>query len=78
MNKQTVEEGSVMAKDPVCGMKVNKEKVGATSVYKGETYYFCKSGCKVHFDKDPEKILAEGPMGMLWLIREFILSVFKK
>ncbi len=78
MKKQTVEGGVIMAIDPVCGMKVNKEKAAATSVYKGETYYFCKSGCKAHFDKDPEKILEEGPMGMLRMIREFILGLFNK
>jgi hypothetical protein len=28
-----------------------------TSEYKGKTYYFCAKGCKVAFDKDPEKYL---------------------
>ena len=46
-----------MAKDPVCGMTVDEEKVAATSEYKGKTYYFCSKGCKVAFDKDPEKYL---------------------
>ena len=78
MNMQTVERGTIMAKDPVCGMQVNKEKAAATSVYKGETYYFCKSGCKAHFDKDPEKLLEEGPMGMLSMNCELILGIFKK
>ncbi len=78
MKKQTVEGGTIRAKDPVCGMQVDKEKAAATSVYKGETYYFCKSGCKAHFDKDPEKLLEEGPMGMLWMMRELILGIFKK
>ena len=44
-----------MAKDPVCGMEVDEEKAAATSEYKGVTYYFCCKGCKVAFDKDPEK-----------------------
>ncbi len=79
MKKQTVEGGTIMAKDPVCGMQVDKEKAAATSVYKGETYYFCNPGvCKAHFDKDPEKLLEEGPKGMLWLMREHILRIFKK
>ena len=78
MEKQTVERGTIMAKDPVCGMQVNKEKAAATSVYKGETYYFCKPGCKAHFDKDPENRLEEGPMGMLSMMRELILGIFKK
>ena len=78
MKMQTVDRGTIMAKDPVCGMQVNKEKAAATSVYKGENYYFCKSGCKAHFDKDPEKLLEEGPMGMLSRMRELILGIFKK
>ena len=46
-----------MAKDPVCGMEVEEEKAVATSEYKGMTYYFCSKGCKVAFDKDPEKYI---------------------
>jgi YHS domain-containing protein len=52
-----------MAKDPVCGMMVEEEKAAATSEYKGVIYYFCAEGCKVAFDKDPEKYVeAEGEM----------------
>ncbi len=46
-----------MAKDPVCGMTVDEKKAAAKSEYKGKTYYFCAPGCKVAFDKDPEKYL---------------------
>ena len=46
-----------MTKDPVCGMMVDEEKAAATSEFKGETYYFCAPGCKVAFEKDPEKYL---------------------
>lgn len=48
-----------MAKDPVCGMTVNEESAAATSEYEGETYYFCAPGCKVAFDKEPEKYLKD-------------------
>jgi len=54
---RTDKEVSKMAKDPVCGMTVDEEKAAATSEYKGKTYYFCLKGCKVAFDKDPEKYL---------------------
>ncbi len=47
--------------DPVCGMTVEEDKAAATSEYKGKTYYFCARGCKVVFDRDPEKYLSEGP-----------------
>lgn len=43
-------------KCPVTGEEVAsaKDSVG-TSVYKGQTYYFCCSGCKPQFDKNPAK-----------------------
>lgn len=46
-----------MAKDLVCGMEVDPETAPAKSEYKGKTYYFCARGCKVAFDRDPEKYL---------------------
>ncbi len=73
MKKQT----AIKAKDPVCGMRVDQEKTAATSVYKGNTYYFCNPGCKAHFAKDPEKLLEVGPEGMLWALREHLLGIFK-
>ena len=63
-----------MAKDPVCGMDVNEQKASSTSEYKGKTYYFCAKGslkslpldryprtqgCKIAFDKNPEKYLGK-------------------
>jgi Cu+-exporting ATPase len=46
-----------MQKDPVCGMEVEEKQAAATSMYKGETYYFCAQSCKEKFDKSPEKYL---------------------
>ncbi|MFQ5683318.1 MAG: YHS domain-containing protein [Candidatus Binatia bacterium] len=46
-----------MAKDPVCGMEVDENKTETTSTYREKTYYFCAKGCKVAFDKEPEKYL---------------------
>ncbi|HUT14997.1 MAG TPA: YHS domain-containing protein [Anaerolineae bacterium] len=46
-----------MAKDLVCGMYVDPEKAAAKTEYKGQTYFFCAPGCKVAFEKDPEKYL---------------------
>jgi YHS domain-containing protein len=45
------------AKDPVCGMTVTKAEAKATFDYKGTTYYFCNTGCKEAFAKDPDKYL---------------------
>ncbi|HET6444278.1 MAG TPA: YHS domain-containing protein [candidate division Zixibacteria bacterium] len=54
-----------MAMDPVCNMEVDEKTADWTSEYQGQTYYFCAPGCKVSFDKDPEKYLAstEGQEG---------------
>jgi Cu+-exporting ATPase len=46
-----------LVKDYVCGMMIDPATAAATSDYKGQTYYFCAGGCKVNFDKDPEKYL---------------------
>ncbi|MFO7740679.1 MAG: YHS domain-containing protein [Anaerolineae bacterium] len=48
-----------MALDPVCKMEVQPETAAAKAEYKGETYYFCAPGCKVAFEKDPDKYLKE-------------------
>ena len=46
-----------MAIDPVCKMNVDPKTAAAETEYKGQTYYFCAPGCKVAFEKDPEKYL---------------------
>jgi Cu+-exporting ATPase len=43
--------------DPVCGMKVDPAKAGATAQYKDKTYYFCCPHCAASFKADPEKYL---------------------
>jgi len=43
--------------DPVCKMVIDAENAVATSEYRGETIYFCAKGCKIAFDKNPEKYL---------------------
>jgi YHS domain-containing protein len=44
-----------MVKDPVCGMDVDPKKAAGKSEYGGQTYYFCSSGRKKAFDKEPTK-----------------------
>jgi YHS domain-containing protein len=49
---------ATMAKDPVCEMQVDEQEAlnaGLMSEYQGQTYYFCATGCKQAFDKDPER-----------------------
>ena len=56
-----------VAIDPVCHMEVDTEAPpGGQSVHQDADYYFCGPGCKVVFDREPEKYLAEDyqPMEM--------------
>jgi len=41
------------AKDPVCGMTVDRRAGKPTSVYQGRAYYFCGAGCKATFEAEP-------------------------
>jgi YHS domain-containing protein len=45
--------GTTTHTDPVCGMSVGEPPAGGTSEYQGTTYYFCSSGCKARFDRNP-------------------------
>ena len=45
------------ARDPVCGMTVDRQKTPFRSEWAGKTYYFCGEGCKSRFDADPESYL---------------------
>lgn len=41
--------------NPVCGIPVEKSTAKHVVNYQGENYYFCCDGCKVSFEKEPEK-----------------------
>jgi P-type Cu+ transporter len=43
-------------RDPVCGLMVEKDPALST-VYKGQTYYFCSKADRDKFTKNPEKYL---------------------
>jgi YHS domain-containing protein len=43
------------ARDPVCGMTVDRHAAKPTSVFAGRTFYFCGPGCKAKFDAEPER-----------------------
>ena len=56
-----------IAVDPICKMDVDIESPpGGQSEYEGTTYYFCAPGCKVAFDREPEKYLAVGDSCLLY------------
>ena len=46
------------AKDPICGMTVEKSKAKHMSEFQGKTFYFCCGGCKQKFEQSPERYLA--------------------
>lgn len=46
-----------MPKDPVCGMMVDPKRAAGSSLYQGQTYYFCSPGCKASFDKAPARFV---------------------
>jgi P-type Cu+ transporter len=43
------------ARDPVCGMTVDRSKTPHRTEVKGQTVYFCSAGCKANFDEAPER-----------------------
>ena len=51
--------------DPICKMNVDTDNPpGGQSEHQGNTYYFCSPGCKVAFEKEPEKYLADDWEGL--------------
>ena len=51
--------------DPICKMEVDTSNPpGGQTDYQGTSYYFCAPGCKVVFEKDPEKYLSEDWEGL--------------
>lgn len=55
--KETITMTAKQEMDRVCGMWVEIQGTQLTSVYKGETYYFCSIGCKEQFDRGPERFM---------------------
>ena len=56
---------SPLAKDPVCGMSVDRAQPGATRQHHGNSYHFCSTGCAERFEKNPQHFLsAPGTAGM--------------
>ena len=45
------------ARDPVCGMTVDRATAAATTELNGAVYYFCCTGCRTKFDADPDRYL---------------------
>lgn len=50
--------------NPVCGIPVDMNNPKHIVEYNGESVYFCCDGCKVKFDKDPEKYIRARALGL--------------
>jgi putative ABC transport system ATP-binding protein len=53
-------EMATMATDPVCGMKIEREKA-VTTAWDGQSFYFCSRGCRNEFLEEPEQFLNAVP-----------------
>jgi len=47
-------------KDPVCGMQISRRKAAGVVEHHGTLYYFCSTGCKEKFEKEPKKYAETG------------------
>ncbi len=46
-----------LGKDPVCGMAVDPARAKAQAEHRGQTFYFCCTGCAQKFRSNPEQYL---------------------
>ncbi len=53
-------EIAAMVTDPVCGMKIEREKA-VTTEWGGQSYSFCSRGCRNEFLEEPEQFLNTVP-----------------
>lgn len=47
-------------KDPVCGMQISRGKAAGVVEHHSTLYYFCSTGCKEKFEKEPKKYTETG------------------
>ncbi len=55
---------TAMARDPVCGMKVDPAKARFKTSHAGQEYFFCCAACLTKFQANPEGVLAAPPKPM--------------
>src|SRR2546428_11071596 len=58
------------AKDPVCGMMVDRHNAAGVCEYKGQTYFFCSIGCREKFNANPERFLNHEPAAPIGIQRD--------
>jgi P-type Cu+ transporter len=55
------EAASATARDPVCGMTVERSRAAASYAHEGTTYYFCNPHCLHKFKANPQLFLQPQP-----------------
>lgn len=56
-NRERLGGGQDYAKDPVCGMQVERANPGATTEHEGQTVFFCSDRCRDRFRAEPARYL---------------------
>jgi uncharacterized membrane protein YraQ (UPF0718 family) len=68
-------QDSCKATDPVCGMNVEIGKA-PTTVYRGESYYFCCPHCQQAFEAKPEEYLGTYPWNIAHRLKHVLKYAF--
>jgi YHS domain-containing protein len=63
--------------DPVCGLKVDPDRSGFSTVYKKHSYYFCSQGCFDRFMQDRGRFGQTAPRGLKGIWSRYIDRVQK-
>ena len=53
-----METDAALARDPVCGMRVDPATAKHRAEYQGHPYYFCSAGCRAKFVADAQRYLS--------------------
>jgi hypothetical protein len=59
-NRKRLGGGSGSARDPVCGMQVEKTNAPAFILHEGQRVYFCSDRCRLRYEGDPANAVGGG------------------
>lgn len=61
-NNKENKNNKQLVRDPVCGMWFEPEDAADETMHVGRIFYFCAPGCKIAFEREPEKFISENLM----------------
>ena len=64
-----------MAKDPICGMKVDEKKAKFSTVKNGKKCYFCSKDCYEKFAEDSQKAEEHNKTGQKSSVKKTSISI---